>query len=133
MAGHLHDGRLRVELDLVPMIDILLVLLVIFMLAQVPRRVLDIQLPAPRAPATEPIATQIVLELRDDGSYAINGTTVEAEFLEPRLRELYLDRPVKLLFVRAAPGRLYHEVIAAADLARGAGVEVIGHLPSRSE
>lgn len=130
MAGHLHDGRLRVELDLVPMRDILLVLLVICMLAQaLPRRALDLRLPPPRDAVTEPPTTQIVLELRDDGSYAINGTTVEAEFLEPRLRELYLDRPVKLLFVRAAPRRPYHEVTAAADLARGVGVEVIGYLP----
>lgn len=119
------------DINVLPMIDILLVLLVVFMLAQEGRKALDLNLPPPtqvEGPVQSP-ASQIVLQLGDDGSYAINGTTVREDMLGRRLHELYLERPVKILFVQAAPGRRYQDVIDATDIARGAGVEVIGLVP----
>jgi biopolymer transport protein ExbD len=126
-----HGQGLQRDVNVVPMIDILLVLLIVFMLVQEGRRLIALQLPAPAAPVVPQPAfpQQIVLELRADGSYAINGTEVDRQVLGRRLRELYLDRPVKMLFVRVAPGRRYEELIEATDIAKGAGVEVLGVVP----
>jgi biopolymer transport protein ExbD len=117
------------DINVVPMLDILLVLLVIFMVLQETRRAVPLQFPPPvGAPATgQPSA--VVLALRADGSYAINGTAVSATALEPRLREIYLDRAVKTLFLRVAAGRRYQEVIDATGVARRAGVRVVGVTP----
>ena len=123
--------RVDGDINVVPMIDILLVLLVIFMLVQEGRKVIHLQLPrvAPAATPGPQFLQQIVLELREDGSYAINGSLVGRQVLGRRLRELYLDRPVKLLFVQAAPGRRFEDVVEASDIAKGAGVRVIGLVP----
>jgi biopolymer transport protein ExbD/biopolymer transport protein TolR len=122
---------LQRDVNVVPMIDILLVLLIVFMLVQEGRKVIHLQLP-PLSPPTTPapeFPQQIVLELRADGSYAINGSPVDRQVLGRRLHELYLERPVKMLFLQAAPGRRYEELIEATDIAKGAGVQVIGLVP----
>jgi biopolymer transport protein ExbD len=125
--------QLRGDINVTPMIDVLLVLFVVFLLIQQTRRVMPIQLP-PTAASDDaaPPAPQIVLQLREDGSYAINGSPVALEVLSRRLAEVYLERPVKLLFVQSAPQRLYGEVIDAVDGARAAGVQVVGFMPYAS-
>ena len=125
--------RLRGDINVTPMIDVLLVLFVVFLLIQQTRRVMPIQLPpvAESDDATPP-SPQIVLQLREDGSYALNGRPVGLDLLGRRLSEVYLERPVKLLFVQSAPQRLYGEVIDAVDVARGAGVQVVGFMPYTS-
>jgi biopolymer transport protein ExbD len=122
--------RLRGDINVTPMIDVLLVLFVVFLLIQQTRRVMPVQLPplAESGEAGHP-APQIVLQLREDGSYAINGRPVAFDVLGRRLGEVYLERPVKLLFVQSAPLRRYGEVIDAVDVARGAGVQVVGFMP----
>ena len=120
-------GVLESQINVVPMIDVLLVLIVIFMLLQ-GRFVFDVNLPSTeRGPG--PGAPEIVLELRSDGSYAINDRSVALDDLEDALRALYAERPRSLLFVRAARDRTYQEVVAAVDVARRAGVAVIGYMP----
>ena len=117
-------------INVTPMIDVLLVLLVVFMLSVQVRQSLPVNLPPPVAasrPATQ--APRVVLELKRDGSYAINGASVEMNDLGARLRELTDGGRRQLLFVRAAPGRRYGEVIQAVDVARGAGWRVIGYMP----
>jgi biopolymer transport protein ExbD len=69
------------------------------------------------------------LELKEDGSYAINGTVTALETLAARLRELTEGGKRDLIFVRAAPRRPYREVIRAVDLAKGAGFRVVGYMP----
>jgi biopolymer transport protein ExbD len=125
--------RLRGEINVTPMTDVLLVLLVVFMLIHQTRRVVPVHLPPlVESKSPTPSAPQIVLQLREDGSYAINGRPVAFDILGRRLRELYFERPVKLLFVESAPRRSYGEVMDAVDLARGAGVQVVGFAPYTS-
>ena len=122
------ERGLAADINVTPMIDVLLVLLVIFMMVPRARPVLDLNVPPDRSPSGNPLP-QIVLELRADRSYAINGTPIAKQDLGRRLKAIYAARPFKLLFIRTAPGWRYGEVIEAADTARGAGVEVIGYVP----
>lgn len=70
-------------------------------------------------------------DVRDSraGGYRINGHGVSEPGLEVRLRAIYARRGAKILFVHASGERPYHEVIHAIDVARSAGVEIIGYMP----
>jgi len=127
-------GGFTSEPNVIPMIDILLVLLIIFMM-QVPlqRKTMNVQLPpvleANQTSQPEGPSNQIVLQLNEDGTYAINNDPVPKAMLERRLREIYDPRPVKLMFIKTARNRHYVDVIEAMDVARSAGVQVIGFTP----
>jgi biopolymer transport protein ExbD len=125
------DEGLKNEPNVVPMIDVLLVLLIIFM-AAVPsmRKAIDLQLPDPTpssAPATQ--SDQIVLEVGPNDYFAINKEVVLRENLPARLKEIYDPRPDKIIFVKGDPKVKYETVIWAMDVARGSGVKVIGVPP----
>ncbi len=120
------------DINVTPMIDVLLVLLIIFM-AVLPsmRKAIDIQLPDPNptvAPANAN-SNQIVLEVKPGGVFAINSEAQTRDHLATRLKEIYDPRPEKIIFVKGAPGVPYGDVIFAMDVARGAGVKIIGIPP----
>ena len=123
------------EPNVIPMIDIMLVMLIIFMVSQpLSRMALDVQVP-PQETATKSDAksNQIVLELTADGGYAINTQPVPVDQLDTQMHAIFDARPAKLLFVKSAPTRIYQDVIDAMDIARGAGVQVIGFTPADAE
>ncbi|HUF35320.1 MAG TPA: biopolymer transporter ExbD [Gemmatimonadales bacterium] len=129
------SGVVSSEPNVVPMIDILLVLLIIFMITQpLSRMALDVQVPPPEQTTTTQAANnQIVLELGDDGSYAINGQPVPKDQLDTQIHAIFDPRPAKLLFIKAGTNRLYQDVIEAMDVARGAGVQIIGFTPQEAD
>ena len=120
------------EPNVVPMIDVLLVLLIIFMM-QIPlnRMAMDVQVPSDEKQKKQQNvkSDQIVLELLENGGYAINTKPVSKPGLDAELHAIYDQRPAKLMFVKAAPQRRYQDVVEAMDIARGAGVQVIGFVP----
>ena len=124
---------LSADINVTPMIDVLLVLLIIFMITlPLSRRTFDVQVPPeqkqqPKQRQTQ--SDQIVLELKADGSYAINTQPVALEQLDTKFHEYYDQRPAKLLFIKAAPNRKYADIVRVMDIARGAGVQVIGFTP----
>jgi biopolymer transport protein ExbD len=128
-------GGLTNEPNVVPMIDILLVLLIIFMIMQpMLRRAIDLQLPDPQ-PSTataNAVSQQIVLEVLPGGQFSVNKESVSRDRLGARLKEIYDPRPEKIMFVKGAPDVKYQDVIWAMDVARGSGVKVIG-IPPKDE
>ena len=125
-------SNLTNEPNVVPMIDIMLVLLIIFMIMQpLMRKAVDLQLPDPD-PTVSTVnqeANQIVLEVLADGSFAVNREPLTKSRLGPRLREIYDLRPDKIIFLKGDRTVIYQDVIYAMDVARGAGVKVIGIPP----
>ena len=76
------------------------------------RQIIPIQVPPPQttAAASGP-STQIVLEIKDDGTLAINGQPVPMDQLDAQIHSIYDARPVKLLFVKPGPNRVYQDII----------------------
>jgi biopolymer transport protein ExbD len=102
------------------------VLLVIFMVVQpILQHSIDVVLPGEKG-ETPGLIPRIVLEIAADGKMHINTQPVTPDRLEGRLREIYLGRDDRVLFVKAADEVLYGDVIKALDAARGAGVSVLG-------
>ena len=132
MAAANSENHLSNEINVTPMIDVLLVLLVIFMMI-VPsaRKAVDVQVPDP-TPTTVPAnsqSNQIVLEVGPGGTFSVNKEVVPKDRLPARLKEIYDPRPDKIIFVKGDPKVQYQNVIWAMDVARGAGVKVIGVPP----
>lgn len=128
-------GGMNSDINITPFIDVLLVLLVIFMISQpLLRKVLEIQVPMEeQSQATTAPSSNIVLEIKADGSFAINTQPVDRGGLNARFHEIYDVRPDKLLFLKVANNREYKEVIEVIDIARGAGVKVFGLAPPTAE
>ncbi len=125
------DG-LSSEPNVIPMIDILLVLLIIFMMTITQnRQAMDVQIPEEQEAQQEQQqeSDQIVLELKPDGTYEINGTPVLLPQLDNAVHALYDQRPAKIMFLKTARNRRWRDVVTAMDIVTGAGVQVIGFTP----
>lgn len=127
-------GGLTNEPNVTPMIDVLLVLLIIFMIVvPLSRKAIDIQLPDPTpAPKTLTQPDQIVLEVLPNSQFAINKQPVTKDQLSGRLKEIYGPRPEKIIFIKGDSAVKFQDVVWAMDIARGAGVKVIGVPPKES-
>ncbi len=125
---------LQNEPNVVPMIDILLVLLIIFMLViPMSRKAIDLQLPDPTETAqSENPPPQIVLEVMPGDRFLVNKEALTRQTLPARLKEIYDGRPEKIIFVKGDPKVKYSDVIFAMDVSRGAGVKVIGMSPKET-
>ena len=136
MAMAVGSGQtVKSDINITPFIDVLLVLLVIFMITQpMLRKVLEIQVPREeQSQASTQPSTNIVIEIKEDGSLAINTQPVSKDGLLSKFHEIYDNRPDKLLFIKVNNTRPYKDVIDVIDVARGAGVKVFGLAPPTAE
>ena len=132
MSAESGGSNLSNDMNVTPMIDVLLVLLIIFMMIiPMSRKAIDTQLPDPNPQQQQSQVNpdQIVLEVLPDDKYAINKEPIEKAQLYTRLKAIYDPRPEKIIFVKGDTMVRYETVIFAMDQARGAGVKVIGIPP----
>lgn len=120
----------KAEPNVVPLCDVLLVLLIIFMvITPTIQKGIDVKLPETTLDANATPAGLIVLTLKKDMTVMINTQPIDLSLLQDELRRIYSTRQDKIIFIKADAKLKYSKVIELIDIAKGAGVDTTGIIP----
>jgi biopolymer transport protein ExbD len=126
------DADLKAEINVTPLVDVVLVLLVIFMVvAPLLHHEVPVELPVSKTARDTDAADQVTLAVADDGTLTLAGASVSHAELGMRLRELYAGRVDRTIFLAAARNLTFGAVVDVLDQCREAGVTTIGILARR--
>ncbi len=123
------DGSNRgiiADVNVVPLIDVLLVLLVIFMIIPHSQFGLKAEIPQAAAPLPPSPVPEVVVQVLADGSLRINQQPVSRENLQPRLEEIYKMRANRVVFIRGDAVVEFSQVARVMDVMKGAGLGPVG-------
>jgi biopolymer transport protein ExbD len=122
-----HDDELKAEINVTPLVDVVLVLLIIFMVVTpLLKQEVPIELPLAEQSRGAEDAGQVTVSLAADGRRLINGEEVPAEALVERLTAMYAERPEKTIFLEADRSLSHGQVVDLMDDCRAAGIVQIG-------
>jgi biopolymer transport protein TolR len=131
------QGGPKSEINMTPMIDVLLVLIIIFMVI-VPTTPMGLdalvpQPPPPNQPPNQSDQRTVVIVIDKDHNMKINEEPTDVNKLGPRLEEIFKTRAERVVFVKADPALEYQYVATAIDIAHGAGIDKVGLMTPKVE
>jgi biopolymer transport protein TolR len=127
MGGQNDNRSMMAEINVTPLVDVMLVLLVIFMVtAPMMQQGVQVNLPKADTKAMTPVEESVVVTVDKSGKIFINKDQVPAGDLRNRLSTMFVSRAKKEVFLKADAGVPYGEVVKAMADIKGAGIERLG-------
>lgn len=131
-------GRSTPDMNVTPLVDVVLVLLIIFMvITPLTPKGLDALVPQPPPPNTPPPPPDqdrtVVIIIAKDKSIKLNSEDVLEKNLEERLKKVFSTRAERVVFVKGDPDLEFQYVARAIDIAKGAGIDKVGLMTPKME
>ncbi len=130
------SGGPKADINMTPMIDVLLVLIIIFMvITPLTPKGLEALVPQPAPPNQKSDADQrtVVIDIHKDKSMMINTEATDENRLGPRLEEIFKTRAERVVFVKGDPDLEFQVVAKVIDIAKGVGIDKVGLMTPQME